>query len=337
MTTALTSKYLTLQDWSDRQKPEGGVADIIEILTNSNPIIKDAHVMEGNLPTGHRSIQRTSRPSGSWRQLNAGVDEEKSTTEPVTDSHGMLEGLSRLDVDTAKLHGDQAAFRASEDNAFVEGFNDTIASAIFYSDHQVNPEQMHGFAPRYNALTSPKGATSTQMISAGGSGSDNMSIWLITWGPKKVSLMFPKGSQAGLTSEDLGKQLVLDDNSKSYLAWVTRFQWKIGLVIEDYRYAIRICNIDNSELTSDAATGADLMDFMTDAYYARPTVDLDGVLARTFFYVNKTAAKFLHKQASNKGNVNLSLEMPGGKPLLSYLDVPIHVNDSLTIAEATIS
>ena len=120
------------------------------------------------------------------------------------------------------------------------------------------------------------------------------------------------------------------------MAYVTQFQWKLGLVLPDYRYVIRICNLDISDLTNDAASGADLMDLMLDAYYARPTIDL-GNMAKTFFYCNKRVAKFLHKQAQNKSNVNLTIDNPAGKPIVSFLDAPIHVCDNIEEDEATVS
>lgn len=333
MTTALTSTYLTLLDWAKREKPGGGIDEIIEVLAASNPIIADANVMEGNLPTGHQTTQRSSDPTGTWRLLNKGVQAEKSTTEQITDLCGILESYSQIDVDLASLNANEAAFRASEDNAFITGFNDTIATALFYGDQNAVPESMHGLDPRYNDLTTPAGASSTQIINGGGtSDSINTSVWIITWGPQTCSLMFPRGSQAGLQSEDLGKQLVRDSNNLLYQAWVTRFQWKLGLVLRDYRYVIRICNIDTNLLTSDAATGADLLDKMIDGYYARPTVDL-GNMAKTFFYCNKTVAKFLHKQAQNKSNVNLSIDNPAGAPVVRFLDAPIHVCDNITSTE----
>ena len=333
----LGSTYLTLIDWAQRQKPGGGIDEIIEVLANTNPIIGDASVMEGNLPTGHRTTKRSSDPTGTWRLLNYGVAPEKSTTEQITDLCGILESYSKLDVDLASLNSDEAAFRASEDNAFITGFNDTIATALFYGDQNNDPEKMHGLGPRYNYTDSPSGASSTQVISCGGSGDDNTSIWIITWGPQTCSLMFPKGSMAGLQSEDLGKILTVDSTGVyNYMAWVTRFQWKIGLVLRDYRYVIRLCNIDVSDLSATAATGADLMDKLVDGYYARPTVDL-GNQARTFIYCNKTVAKYLHKQAQNKSNVNLTIDNPAGKPVVSFLDAPIHVCDNITSAEATIS
>ena len=327
----MADAYLTLADWAKRIRPGGGIDEIIEVLATSNPIIADAAVVEGNLPTGHRSTQRTTLPAGEWRLLNGGVATERSTTEQIDDVCGMLEGLSQIDVDLASLNGNEAAFRASEDNAFIAGLNATAATAIFYGNQKLNPEQMHGFTPRKNTL-------GTYVIGAGGVGADNTSVWIITWGPQTVHLIFPKGSKAGLTSEDLGRQLVLDGSTpaKRFLAYVTRFQWKLGLVMRDYRHVARVCNIDISALTADAATGADLLDKMIDAYYTRPSVDL-GNMARTYVYCNKTIAKFLHKQAMNKANVNLTLSDAAGKPVVNFLGAPVRVCDAIAIDEAVVS
>ena len=199
--------YLTLLDYAKREKPGGGIDEIIEVLAASNPVVADANVMEGNLPTGHRATQRSTQPSGSWRMLNYGVAPEKSTTKQVTDTCGILEAYSKLDVDVAKLNGDEAAFRASEDNAFITGLNSTAATALFYGNEGTDPEQFQGLSPRYNLTT---GDYSSQIINASGAGSDNTSMWFVTWGPKTCTLIYPKGSKAGLSSEDMGKQLVTD-------------------------------------------------------------------------------------------------------------------------------
>ena len=325
------STYLTLADWAKRMAPGGGIDEIIEVLASSNPILQDAPVVEGNLPTGHRSTQRTTLPSGTWRMLNQGIAGTKGTTKQVDDTCGMLEGLSQIDVDLAILNGNEAAFRASEDDAFVAGLSSQAATALFYGNSKLNPEQIYGFAPRNNAL-------GTYVLGGGGTGSVNTSVWIITWGPKICHLIFPKGSQAGLKSEDLGKQLVLESASSlnRFLAYVTRFQWKLGLSVRDYRYIARVCNIDVTALTGDAATGADLLDKMIDAFYVRPSENL-GDMARTFVYCNKTIAKFLHKQAMNKSNVNLTLDSVAGKMVTNFLGAPVHICDAITSTEATIA
>jgi len=336
--TTIGNTYLTLLDYAKRTTPSGGIDEVIEVLAASNPILADANIMEGNLPTGHLFTQRSSLPSGSWRLLNYGVAPEKSTTKQFTDVCAILESYSKVDVDIASLGGNEAAFRASEDNAFIAGLNSTMATALFYGNQSDNPEQPHGLAPRYNLTT---GDYANQIINAGGSGADNTSIWLITWGPKTCSLIFPKGSTAGLTSEDLGKQLVTDATyGYLYTAWVTKFQWKVGLSVLDYRYVIRICNIDVSALTSDASSGADLIENMIDAFYARPTDAVskeEAGMAKTFWYGNKTIAAYLHKQAMSPTNVQLTLREVGGRKIPEMLGAPIHVCDNITSAESAVS
>lgn len=335
--TTINTQYLTLLDYAKREKPGGGIDDIIEVIAASNPILADANVMEGNLPTGHLFTQRASLPTGSWRLLNYGVAPEKSTTKQFTDVCAILEAYSQVDVDVAELGGNAAAFRASEDDAFVAGLNSTMATALFYGNQQTDPEQPQGLAPRYNSLT---GDYASQIEDAGGSGSDNTSIWLITWGPRTCSIIFPKGSKAGLVSEDLGKQLIEDAAGGKYTAYVTRFQWKLGLSVLDYRYVVRICNIDVSDLTSDATSGADLIDKMIDAYYDRPTDAIskeEAGMAKTFWYCNKTVASYLHKQAMSPTNVQLTLQEVGGRKIPALLGAPIHVCDNITSAEDTVS
>ncbi len=322
--------FINLLDWTKRQKPGGGIDDIVEVLAASNPIIADAHVEEGNLPTGHRSTQRATEPTGTWRMLNQGIAPEKSTTRQVDDTCGMLEGLSQIDVDLAGLGGKPAAFRASEDDAFIAGLNGTAARAIFYGNSNIDPQQPHGFTPRSNAI-------GPYVLSAGGTGTDNASVWVITWGSPIAFLTFPKGSKAGISSTDMGIQLVSDIAAPAnrYRAYVTHFQWKLGLVIRDFRYVVRICNIDKSDLRRDAATGADLLDLMITAYYRRPSVSL-GKMAKTFVYCPKIIAEFLHKQAMNKANVNLRLGEADGQPVVSFLGAPIHICDALDPDEARV-
>jgi hypothetical protein len=47
---------LTLADWGKRVDPNGKVDKIIELLGQTNPILQDMPFVEGNLPTGHRTV-----------------------------------------------------------------------------------------------------------------------------------------------------------------------------------------------------------------------------------------------------------------------------------------
>jgi hypothetical protein len=51
---------------------------IIEMLSQTNEIMIDMLVIEGNLPTGHKSTVRTGLPTATWRLLNYGIVPTKS-------------------------------------------------------------------------------------------------------------------------------------------------------------------------------------------------------------------------------------------------------------------
>lgn len=336
MPDAIGAAYLTLLDWAKRQKPGGGIDEIIEMLAASNPIIRDAHVVEGNLPTGHRTTVRTGLPTVAWRLLNYGVQPSKSTTKQVDDSCGMLEGYSKVDVALAELNGNMAKFRASEDDAFIESMNQEVASTVFYGNIAIDPEKFLGLTPRYNLSTEPNGGNIV-MADDAAAGATQTSIWLVTWGQKTCHLIFPKGSKAGIQSKDLGEQTVEDDQIPPghYQAFLTHFLWRLGMTLRDWRYVVRVCNIDVDNLVDDAATGSNLIRKCIAAYYKRPTVDL-GNMAKTIWYCNKTLAEYFHVQALNKFNVHLTQGEEAGQPVTKLLGAPIHVCDAILNTEAVV-
>jgi len=71
---------LTYMDWAKRVDDGYKIASIIELLSQTNEILDDMLVVEGNLPTGHKTTVRTGLPQATWRLLNLGVPNTKSTT-----------------------------------------------------------------------------------------------------------------------------------------------------------------------------------------------------------------------------------------------------------------
>ena len=336
----LSGEYLTMLDWAKRRDPGGGIADIVEALSQWNPIVKDAMTIQGNLPTGHRSTIRTGLPGNTWTDLYGGILPTKSTTKQVDDTCGQLEALSKVDVNEAELDGNgEAAFRASEDVAFLESMSQQVTETLFYGNVGATPKKFHGLAPRYNSYqTTDQDLSSYNCINGGGTGSDNTSIFLVTWKPKKCFLIFPKGSKAGLQTEDMGKILTAaPDGVGEFRAWVTHFIWKIGLVVQDWRYAVRVANIDVSDLTHDAATGANLMRLLGTAYFRMPTEDI-GNTARQYLYCNKTVAEFLYHQAINKSTTQVTLQeaATGGKFYPVFMGIPVKICDQILNTETAV-
>lgn len=328
-TLAITNP--TLADVTNRMTADGKIdTQIVEILTQTNEILQDMTFIEANGVGEHKTTVRSGLPTGTWRKLNYGVQPEKSRTVQVKDSLGMLETYAEVDKALADLNGNSAAWRLSEDYAFIEGMNKTMATTLFYGDSSTDPEKFMGLAPRFNSSTAQNGSN---VIKAGGSGADNTSIWLVVWGPNTVHGLYPKGSQAGLQQRDLGEDTLIDAAGGKYQGYRTHYKWDMGLTVRDWRYIVRIANIDVSDLTKNASTGADLIDLMIQALEIIPNMSM----GRPVFYCSRTVRSFLRRQILNKNNVNLTFENVAGKQVLSFDGVPVRKTDAILETEAAVA
>ena len=245
---------VTLLDIARATDPNSRIAAVAELLSQSNEILLDMPWYEGNLPTGHKGTIRTGLPEPIWRKLYQGVPPTKSLRATVEDSCAMLEDRSEVDVDAVSLNGNTAEFRLSEAQAHLEGMNQTMAEALIYGDATLNPERFNGLAQRYASLTGTVGAQN--VISGGGSGNDQTSVWLVVWGKNTVHGIYPKGSNAGLEHRDLGEIDAFDSNNNRYRAVADLWKWKCGLHVKDWRYVVRIANIDTVDMAAVSGTQA---------------------------------------------------------------------------------
>jgi len=335
-----SNNNLTLADWAKRTDPDGRVALVAELLSQSNEILEDCVYKEGNLPTGDRVVIRTGLPTAYWRSLNQGIPNSKSSTAQVDEACGMLEARSEVDKDLAMLNGNTAQFRLSEDTAFLEAMNQTQAQTIFYGNPATDPKQFLGLATRYSLTTAGNG---TNIIPGGAtSGSLNTSVYLVCWGDNTVYCPFPKGSKAGLLHEDLGEQTVYDGVNRMQ-AYATRYQWKSGLVVKDWRYVVRIPNLLVADIvagtgTQAAASGTQLTKLMMRAMYKIPNLDM----GRAAFYMNRTVHSGLAVQSLDRSQSALSVQAAlsqfgTARNYLSFQGIPIRRVDCLLNTEAVVS
>ncbi len=335
----LSTSNLTLADWAKRSDPDGRVPIVAELLSQTNEILDDCVFKEGNLPTGERVIIRTGLPSVYFRALNQGIPGSKSTTAQVDEACAILEARSEVDKDLAMLNGNTAQFRLSEDTAFLEAMNQTQAETMFYGNPGTDPKKFLGLAPRYGDLSADN---AVNILDAGGSGSDNASVYLVVWGDQTVYCPFPKGSKAGLTHEDLGEQTVYNSDGTRLQAFATRYQWKNGLVVKDWRYVVRICNVDISDLlgvtgTQSATAATSLIKLMARATYRIPNM----AMGRAAFYMNRTVHSGMSIAALDKSQNVLSIQeglsqFGSAQSYLSFLGVPLRRVDALINSEARV-
>jgi hypothetical protein len=335
----LTDMYPTLLDIARRKDPNGKVDKIAEMMTQTNEILLDMPFYEGNLETGHKSTIRTGLPSGTWRKLYGGVLPGKSTTTQVTDTCGMLENYAEIDKDLAELNGNAGAFRASEDRAFIEGMNQQMAETLIYGDTDVNPERFLGLAPRYNTISDDETNIGFNVIDGGGSGSDNTSLWLVIWGPDTAFGIYPKGSKAGLQHKDLGEQTKTLPDGSMYQVLRAHYQWKNGLVVKDWRYIVRIANLDKSAMATAGETtdtAPNLINLMIDAIERIPNFGM----GKAVFYGNRYVKSCLRKQLKNCAELNLEDVMGAGgivRKELTFGGIPIRRVDQILNNESAVS
>ena len=330
---ALSTINPTLLDITKRLDPDGKISTITEILTQTNEVLEDMAWQEGNLPTGHRTTIRTGLPTPTWRKLYGGVQPTKSTTAQIQDSCGSMEAYAEVDKALADLNGNTAAFRLSEDRAHIEGMNQEFSSTLFFGNEGTEPEAFTGFAPRFNSTSAANGEN---VLSAGGSGSDNNSIWLVAWGPNTCHGIYPKGSVGGMYMEDKGNVTVenIDGSNGRMEAYRTHYAWKCGLTVRDWRYVVRIPNVDLSNLTKNAASGADLIDLMTQAIEQLPSL----TLGKPVFYVSRKVKSFLRRQIMNKvANSTLTMDQVAGKMVTMFDGIAVKRVDALAANEAAVS
>jgi hypothetical protein len=284
--------------------------------------------------------------------LNQGIPSSKSTTAQVDEACAILEARSEVDKDLAMLNGNTAAFRLSEDAAFLEAMNQRMATTIFDGDPAVDPKQFLGFKNRYNSTTAGNGQN--VLLAGGAGGNDHTSIYLVCWGDQTVFCPFPKGSKAGLIHEDLGEQTVYTPGTDAQYAssanrmqaLVTRYQWKCGLMVKDWRYAVRIANIEvadlltltNTQALGNTAYGSNLIHMMARAVYRIPNT----AMGRCAFYMNRTTHSALSRMAMEKSLGVMSIEkglteFGTAQSYLSFLGIPIRKCDAIGVGEAAIS
>jgi len=329
---ALVANNPTLLDFALALDPNDQIARIIEILNKTNEVLDDFVMIEGNLLTGHQSTVRTGIPAPTWRKLYGGVQPTKSTNVKITDSCGMLENYAEIDKALADLNGNTAAFRLSENRPILEGFNQEICDSLFYANEDTEPEAFTGLAPRFNLKSAENG---DHILEGGSNDTDNTSIWLVVWGENTVHGIYPKGSKAGFQMNDKGQVTIenVDGAGGRMEAYRTHYRWDAGLTVRDWRYVVRIANIEVSDLVKNAATGADLIDLMAQAL---ETVQ-DLSMGRPAFYCNRTIKAFLRRQIVSKVAAStLTMDQVAGKHVMTFDGVPVRRCDAIHNAEALV-
>jgi hypothetical protein len=311
------------------------VANVIEVLKRTDEVYEDIPFLEANMVDGHKVIVRTGLPTGTYRRFNQGVTNTKATNAPITFPLSMLHANSAIDVDLANLGGDPNGARWNQSMGHLIGLGKQGIDTLFYADPVVNAStddvKYPGLSYYYKANSS---STGENVISALGSGSDNSSIWIVAWGENAVYGVYPKGSQAGLQHRDLKEDWAEDVSGNRFRAYMDEYKWHMGLVIADWRCAVRICNIDVSDLGT-ASNRQALVELIIQGLNKIPSEHQNS--ARIYMNGTVRTALQLGIRDDVQSGGGLSFDNAAGKRIMLFDGVPVRRTDAILNTEATIS
>lgn len=322
----MANSVLTLVELAKRKDPSGDLAVIAEVLNRDNEILTDAVWLEANDTYSHMITRRSYLPTGSFRKLNEGVALESSKTVQVSETIAMLETFSQCDAALADAAPSPQAFRMSEATAFLEGLSQTMATKVIYGNSHTTPEEPTGLAPRLNDTDLPN------VISAGGSGGDTTSLFMVQWGENKVNLRYPKGSpNFGVSHKDLGlKEVDVSTTAGTHslmMAYRDHFKVNFGVCVHDNRCIARVANIEVSG-TSNIFDPDDVIALIN---------QMPGRGAGAVIYVNTDIFTQMDIQAMDKSNVLYSIGEAFGQPVVKFRGIPVRKVQAITSTETAVS
>jgi hypothetical protein len=334
---ALGSRLLTLADVAKSKDKQ--IGKVAEVLVQQNPMLNDIPYMEMNEGTIHKEDIRSALPAIYYRKANQAIPASKSTIEERTFTAAHFESKSQIDEAVAKRGGvDRIAYnRWNQAQGHIQAHAIEHANLTIYGSPLDGNRKVAGFFDIYSTLDTAE-PTHNQVIDAGGTGSDLTSILLACWGERSIFGVYPKGTQAGLkrTDRSQGGKLVQiqatdsDGNAGAFWGYEEQFEIDHGLVVKDYRQAVRIANIDPALLLSGVGA-ADLVDLMISAMYKIDSLE-NGM---PVFYMNRTLEAFLDKQSRNQVGAGGGLTYADyqGKPVMMFRGIPVRRSDAILNTE----
>ena len=118
----------------------------------------------------------------------------------------------------------------------------------------------------------------------------------------------------------------IDASGNEYPAYKEYFEWKLGLAVQDWRFAGRICNIDVENVP------ADLIDQMCELEERIQSLSM----GKPVWYMNRTVKAALRKLTSNRTNVQYTPDQVTARPLMTFNEIPVHICDAITDTETLV-
>lgn len=322
MSTKLMTDAANLVELANRMH-NNVLMEIADNWRSKNPFFQLFYFEEASDYNQHEGLRAGHLPGGTWRDFNQGIKKDNATTVPFNERIGMLENLSEADLNLARRSGDPARYRAQNIMLTQEGMLRNLVNKLFYGNRAAD-KSFDGLAVRYG-LDNVYG----NVHANGGSGANHTSAWVVSVGPRKVTMVYPKSHpSAGIESEDLDIQMAQDEAGDEFPAWVDWCKVHLGLSIYDHRCIQRVPGINNA---ADATVNLIDPDVLDEAIVSLPNMGAD---ENTYILLNRTTYRQLKSRAKDRINVTYNPNQPWGNGrMIDYDGTQLLVFDGIATDE----
>ena len=324
---------ITYADWAKHQDPDGDLAEIIEVMSKTNPIINDAILIEGNLDEGQETTVRAGEPRPSWVGYNEGTMPTKGHTRQVTDKYAYMQAYIECDVKIANKQNNKAKFMSSQADSHMMGMAKEHAEALFYGNGLINPKKPTGLMPRFNDTAAESSRNIVNGNPGGGqpAGGSNTSIYCITWGEKTAFQFFPKHhSSAGIVLTDKGQVTLYTEDGGRYEGYRQHLEQYVGFAVADWRSCYRIAQLDTAAINADTI---DLASLLIKAQHRTRMTNM----GQQVIYVNEAVYTSLDVRASQtSSNVMLNMREWHGEEVVHFRNIPVLMCEAIDDTEENV-
>jgi hypothetical protein len=330
----------TLMDLARLTLSNGELAKVYDMVTKNTPIVRDLMMVQCNKIDTHEHNELTGLPTSYYRLVGQGYPKSKATTKLVRDGCAKIGNRFEVPRETAKLSGNVVEFMAKQELFHIKSLMEKIEDTIIYGSAN-SPEEFVGLSERFSTPSADRTQAGYNIIDGGGSGADNISVYGIVHSTETFHGIYPQGHGSGLAIDRIdsmdgsdGVPITDPVTTTNELIGYKRFVEQIlGIAVPSWHGIVRIANIDESLLTKDFSTGADLNNL-----FQRMAIRMNKVkTGMKSIYVNDTIYSYIMQQLSNTVGGNGGFSQVQGQEQVAFWGIPIKNCDTLTIAEAAVT
>lgn len=312
--------------WAEVNKREGydDAAAVIGELLQMNEFLDEVPWRPATHGTYNKQLQAKSLGVGAFAKANSGVTFMASQSDELTEPVKLYEGDSAVDDRLLKGAVDAYKVRDSEDAMNLEGAVQDWLSNLVYGNEADTPEGFKSLDRRRASIVA------NRCWDGLGTGSDLTSLFLFEFSPRGLWLAYPQGANAGLVSDDRGRNLVdvPSPGTGQMWAWVRHYEVWAAIVLRDDRALQRYANIET--------TGTSHI-FDPDIFIKMKN-QLPQMGQMAVGFANRTLKSQIDIDCYEKTNIAFTLrEITGYGPVSAVAGVPVRTLEAIVDTESELT